>query len=106
MKDSLRLPSKPLIPKTCTAMLLIVFLTGIKLTQGQFYEDFADSNFTANPSWLGETGKFIINSQRELQLNAPAANGSALLRTPSLAVHQGRWEFHGRMDFNPSSVNL
>lgn len=106
MKDRLRLPGKPLVPKTCTAMLLIVFLAGSKLTQGQFYEDFADSNFTANPSWLGETGKFIINSQRELQLNAPAANGSALLRTPSLAVHQGRWEFHGRMDFNPSSVNL
>ena len=106
MMDRLLPPHKLLNAKICTALILVVFLAGSKPTQGQFYEEFADSNFSANPSWLGETGKFIINSQRELQLNAPAASGSALLRTPSFAVHQGRWEFHGRMDFNPSSANL
>jgi hypothetical protein len=73
---------------------------------GQFYEDFADSNFTINPAWGGDTAKFMVNSRRELQLNAAPVSGSALLATRSVAVHQGRWEFRGCMAFNPSSVNL
>jgi hypothetical protein len=106
MKDPRSHSGKTLISKTCIAIYLAVYLSGPMPSFGQFYEDFADSNFTTNPTWLGDTAKFIVNSQRELQLNAAANSGSALLRTPSFAVHQGRWEFYGRMDFNPSSVNL
>jgi len=93
-------------PMPCLPVVVWAVLAWSIPSQGQFYEDFADSNFTVNPAWVGETGKFIVNSRRELQLNAPAVSGSALLRTPSVAVHQGCWEFHGSMAFNPSSVNL
>jgi len=83
-----------------------LFLAGQLQTTAQFVDLFADSNFTQNPTWWGDTGVFVVNAQRALQLNAPAVSGTACLMTRSRAMHQGLWEIKLNMDFNPSSVNL
>lgn len=71
----------------------------------QFSDDFTDGDFTNNPTWGGEDVKFIVNGVNELQLDAPAVTEDAYLSTPSQAIENATWEFHVRLDFNPSGSN-
>jgi hypothetical protein len=74
-------------------------------SQTAWQDDFADSNFTVNPTWSGDTSLFIVNGQKQLQLDAPAVSSSAQLYTASNAGILSTWQFLIRMDFNPSSNN-
>jgi hypothetical protein len=71
----------------------------------QFSDNFADGNFTSNPTWTGEADKFIINASNQLQLFAPAVAEDAYLSTASAAIENASWEFFVRLNFNPSSTN-
>jgi hypothetical protein len=71
---------------------------------GQVSDDFSDNDFTNNPVWNGDNGKFIINTGK-LKLQAPVVSESAFLSTPSTAIHNASWEFFVQMDFTPSSTN-
>lgn len=64
-----------------------------------------DSNFTQAPTWVGDTADFLVNSNKELQLNAPATTNSKTLFTNSQAIWDASWEFRVKYDFNPSSNN-
>lgn len=70
-----------------------------------FSDDFEDGDFTQNPKWDGpRLGDFIVNSNKQLQLNAPSAGGSiltAIYPADSAIV----WEFYIKMPFAPSSSN-
>lgn len=71
----------------------------------QFVDDFSDGNFSKNPNWVGDTGKFVVDNSLRLQLLAPAEANEAQLLTRSKAVINGNWEAFIQMDFNPSSAN-
>ncbi|SHM20903.1 lamin tail domain-containing protein [Hymenobacter psychrotolerans] len=72
----------------------------------QLTEDFADGEFTQNPSWTGDAASFQVTSQ-QLQSNGPAATGTQLqLVTPSQAATGGTvWEFWANLRLATSSGN-
>ena len=74
-------------------------------SQTNWGENFSDSNFTANPIWVGDTALFSINAAKELQLDAPAVSATAYLATQSQSSLEAMWEFKLRMAFNPSTSN-
>ena len=84
---------------------LLNFLLISQLIFAQFTDNFTDGNFTSNPTWTGETDKFIVNAQSQLQLFAPAVTDDAYLSTSSNAINNASWEFFVRLNFNPSSTN-
>lgn len=85
--------------------VIFAFLHQSVISQTIWSDGFSDSNFTANPQWLGDTALFVVNGQQQLQLNAPAAAATASLYTPSSAAVEATWEFFLRMNFNPSASN-
>lgn len=81
--------------------MLFVPLLGI----GQiFQDDFSDGNFNNNPTWLGDTSVFIVNSNNELQLN-DTTGGTAQIYAPVAIADSTVWEFYIRMEFAPSTSN-
>ncbi|MEO1262434.1 MAG: lamin tail domain-containing protein [Bacteroidota bacterium] len=87
-------------PKCPVSLLLLLpfFL------QAQLSDDFSDGDFSNNPSWLGDATHFIVNSDQQLQLNAPAA-GTSTLYLPALITDSAVWEMYLQMDFSPSASN-
>lgn len=70
----------------------------------QINDDFSDGDFTHNPAWSGDVGKFIVESG-VLRLNAPAETGTAYLSTPSTAIKDATWEWWVKLEFAPSTSN-
>ena len=70
----------------------------------QFTDDFSDGDFTNNPIWLGDIGRFEVDSLSKLHLNDSITNTS-YLTTESQAIINGIWEFEVKMDFSPSTSN-
>jgi hypothetical protein len=72
----------------------------------QFYDSFSDGNYTSNPVWSGDTSRFKVNVQHQLQTKDTVA-GKAYLSTPanlsSLANIQ--WNFYIHLGFPPSANN-
>ena len=93
------------MPKSAAVFVLTIF-SQLVLSQTNWQDNFTDSNFTQNPTWVGDTGSFIINAQKQLQLNAPAVSATKRLSTPSTCGIEATWEFFIHMDFNPSSNNF
>ncbi len=71
----------------------------------QFTDDFSDGNFTENPEWIGDTDRFIVNANQELQLFDEEKSGPAYLVTESEAIEDAEWEFLVKFNFNPTSSN-
>lgn len=80
------------------------FLPCLVFSQTNWQDSFADSNFTQNPLWEGDTADFTANSQA-LRLMAPSVTSKKLVYTTSEAIWEAEWEFTLRYDFNPSSSN-
>ena len=59
-------------------LLLTSFLLILCVCQAQVIDDFSDGNFNENPAWLGNDSLFIINDEKQLQLNAES-DGNAWL---------------------------
>jgi hypothetical protein len=72
--------------------------------QGQFIDNFDDGNFSDNPTWLGDTENFIVNSNNRLQLNATDA-GTSTLHTAYSLTADFSWTIELSMDFSPSNNN-
>ncbi|MBQ1652302.1 MAG: lamin tail domain-containing protein, partial [Bacteroidales bacterium] len=90
--------------------LVIMSLLGLGAfaqVNGGFTDDFSDGDFTANPQWTGETTKFRVNEDMELQLNDVDATGNstAMLSTASRAIDNAEWKFTVKYDFDPSTSN-
>ena len=81
---------------------VFLFLFPLWVT-GQFTDDFSDGDFTQNPGWFGDSGKFIVDEQ-VLQLNDNQA-GQSWLATSSFIMDFTQWEFWVRLDFTPSTNN-
>jgi hypothetical protein len=86
-------------------LLLLTFLLPF-FAQAQLRDDFTDGNFTANPTWTGDTGSFQVSGQ-QLQSNGPATTGTYLqLVTPCQASTGTTWEFWANLRLATSSGNL
>ena len=84
-------------------LFFLMFLPFV--TMAQLDEHFDDYDFTRNPVWWGCQDKFIINQDRQLQLNDVQA-GKAYLATSVKCDTSMEWQFWVRADFNPSSNNF
>lgn len=90
------------------SLFTFVILFSPLFAQNSTNESFTDSNFTAAPTWIGSTADFIINQNKQLQLNNVGASGTSVsyLATSSTAANNGFWEFYVKLDFAPSSSNF
>lgn len=85
-------------------LFLLLFLCLLsKILLSQWSDDFSDGDFENNPTWQGNTGKFIIDNGW-LRLNDHVA-GTSYLSVFSDIATEASWEFVFKMDFNPSSTN-
>ncbi|MES2417099.1 MAG: lamin tail domain-containing protein [Bacteroidota bacterium] len=86
--------------------LLFLILLSVKLTFGQFRDDFSDGNFNLHPSWTGTTSQFNINSSGQLQSLLSSVNQTISLSTASHLALNAKWEFMVQLKFDPSSTNF
>jgi hypothetical protein len=82
--------------------ILLLFST---ISKAQFSESFADGNFTTNPTWIGDTSDWIINSSFQLQSNDTIANATFYLSTPNKLATSAEWDLYTKLTFNTSSAN-
>ena len=69
-------------------------------------DSFDDGDFTNNPTWVGDVGDFIVNTSKELQLNA-SATGESYLSTPHnlTQLEDREWRYKIKYSFSPSDNN-
>lgn len=70
--------------------------------QSIVFEDFSQGQWNST-SWFGDSSNFQIINQQLVLKDSLAA--SSCLYHPSAAMASARWEYHGKLDFNPSSSN-
>ena len=86
-------------------LLLLLLLLPV-FAHAQLRDDFADGNFTANPTWTGDAASFQVAAQ-QLQSNGPAVTGTQIaLSTPCQANIGTVWEFWANLRLATSSGNL
>jgi len=85
-------------------LFTFIFLVQSLIGFSQFTDDFSDGDFTNNPKWIGDVGRFEIDTNFELHLNDSITNTS-FLSTTSQAIISGVWEFEVNMEFDPSGSN-
>lgn len=71
----------------------------------QITDNFDDGDFTQNPTWTGDTDKFIVNGNKQLQLNASEA-GTANLAVKYDVFDTLEWRFYLRDAFAGSANNF
>ena len=87
--------------------LIITILLVIKFgfwCRAQVFDDFADGDFIENPAWLGDDSLFIINENKQLQLNAVSGN-NACLSVAYKKEEELEWRFWIKEKFSPSGNN-
>lgn len=85
-------------------LLVLILLMPVLYSEGQVSDNFTDGNFTENPDWTGDTGKFEINSLKQLHLTA-SGTGQAILATPNGMINKCEWSFWIMLSFNTSTNN-
>jgi hypothetical protein len=72
--------------------VLLILLSLAFTLKAQFSDDFTDGDFTRNPQWIGDTGKFEVNTAGQLHLSASGTDTSVLVTTNS-RVERTEWTF-------------
>lgn len=76
----------------------------------QFTDNFNDGDFSSNPEWIGNTDRFIVNNNGELQLqdNMPnSSNTTYLSVAAATSINESTiWEFYVRLGFATSTSNF
>lgn len=92
-----------------TFIFTLLFLLYAAVALAQLQDDFSDGDFTNAPEWLGDVGKFTVNSgMLQLSDGSPAANNTTSLYLPAPTATNATtsWEFFVRLDFSPSTSNF
>lgn len=78
--------------------------------QAQVEDDFSDGNFTQNPTWSGDTDKFVVApyvlDESNLMLRSNSGQATYYLSTPSTIVEEVAWEFFINLRFQVSGANI
>ncbi len=85
--------------------LITLFLFFPVLLFSQVFDDFEDGNFSENPGWIGSEKKFIVNDNKQLQINDTIAN-TAWLSTANSRSMDAEWRFWVKQSFSPSANNF
>ena len=87
-------------------ILFFLWLTSVNV-YSQVVDDFSDGDFSANPSWNGNTAEFVVNASQQLQLNSTIAGSSYLSLAHGINTLQNHeWHFWMKQSFSPSSSNF
>jgi hypothetical protein len=87
-------------------ILFFLWLTSVNV-YSQVVDDFSDGDFSANPSWNGNTAEFVVNASQQLQLNNTISGSSYLSLTHGINTLQNHeWHFWIKQSFSPSSSNF
>jgi len=72
----------------------------------QINENFSDGDFNMNPTWIGSTDVFVVNSTQELQLN-DVISGQSYLATPTntASLSSKEWRIKVKQTFAGSENN-
>lgn len=85
----------------------LLFTTSL---HSQFTDNFMDGDFSSNPTWNGNSDRFIVNENGELQLQdvAPNSSNTSYLSTAvaTSLTDLTTWEFYVRLEFSPSLTNF
>jgi hypothetical protein len=84
-------------------LCICIFIAFI-VSKAQFTESFTDGNFE-NPTWIGDTTNWTINTSGQLQSNDTIANATFYLSTASTLATSTEWDFYSKLAFNTSSAN-
>ena len=83
-----------------TLLLWFTVLSGI----AQVQDNFTDTNFTQNPTWVGDDSLFQVSSG-QLRLKGTIAS-EAFLATPHTQIDSTTWTFFTRFTLSPSTQNF
>ena len=87
-------------------LFFFLLLCLLNSTKAQVSDNFADGNFTGNPTWIGNTADWIVNPAFQLQSNNSIANSSFYLSTANNLATTAQWDFYCNLSFNPSGSNF
>ncbi len=82
--------------------LFLLFISSF-LT-AQVHDDFSDSDFTNNPTWIGDTADFIVINGL-LRSNSNTSSYGFYLSTSSTTATDAQWEFYVNLKLQTSSAN-
>lgn len=90
-------------------MRKILWMVGLFLNSfafAQLSEDFSDGEMVHQPAWMGDTGRFVVNSNLQLQSKNFFRGDTAYISTSFNNNLNTIWEFYVQMNFDPSTGNL
>jgi len=74
------------------------------LVAAQVFDDFEDGDFTSDPQWTGTEDKFVVNDNKQLQLN-DTEESISYLSTANSMISETEWRFWTKFSFSPSGNN-
>ena len=86
-------------------ILSLVLINVCTCSNAQFLDNFTDSNFSANPTWIGNTAEWMVNPAFQLQSNNTVVNSNYYLSTASTLATTAQWDFFCNLTFNTSGTN-
>lgn len=88
--------------KRCLALVLLGFF--YFSVNAQFFDDFEDGDFTQGHIWTGDTSRYKVNTDKQLQLNSSGESVS-FLSTSLGASDVSEWNIWVKCSFSPSDNN-
>ncbi len=90
--------------------IFLCCLLVINNLHSQLFDNFNDGDFSSNPAWSGNSDRFAVNANGELQLQdiAPGTNNISYLSVaaPTSLRDFTMWEFYVRLEFATSTSNF
>lgn len=89
-------------------MRKILLMVGIFLNSFAFCqvaEDFSDGELLHHPQWVKDTGRFFVNTNKQLQTKAINKSDTTFLSTSSNYLLNTAWEFYVQINADPSTTN-
>ncbi len=71
----------------------------------QLTENFADGDYTSNPTWTPDIVSNWVIQSNQLRSNSATPNSSFQISTPSTRALNAQWEFLVNLQFNTSGLN-
>lgn len=90
-------------------MRKILWMVGLFLNSfaaAQVSEGFDDGELHRQPTWNGDTLRFRVNTNKQLQSRPLSTADTAYVYGWSPRLLNTSWEFYAQTDFDPSSTNL
>ena len=89
-------------------MRKILWMVGIFLNSfafSQVSEGFNDGELLHQPEWIGDTGRFFVNANKQLQSKVFSKSDTAMLATGNDYLLNTVWEFYVQLNIDPSTSN-